>query len=197
MARRPISLSLRFSVYARDKHTCQYCGGKPPEVVLQLDHVYPVSLGGTNKIDNLLTACRDCNSGKGARDPGLAMASRPATRGETRYLRQWRARWWAQDAIWARDPAVREFAWSVAARAHDAMVVLRRSAEIDDIIRGLVAIGAIQVCFRGTELAGIEIVPYRGRALDPHEENPEPQPPAWSLVNTPSIRCAPSVCEVH
>lgn len=197
MARRPISLSLRFSVYARDEHTCQYCGRTPPEIVLQLDHVFPVTLGGTNAIDNLLTACRDCNIGKGARDSGLAMASRPATAGEVRYLRQWHARWWAQDAIWARDPATREFAWSVAARAHDRVVVLIRSTEIDDIIRGLVAIGTIQVSLRGTKLVGIEVVPYRGRALDPHDEMGDLQPAAWSLVNSPDIRHAPSVAEVH
>ncbi len=197
MARRPISLSLRFSVYARDKHTCQYCGGKPPEVVLQLDHVYPVSLGGTNSIDNLLTACRDCNLGKGARDPGLAMASRPATRDETRYLRQWHARWWAQDALWTTDLAVRCLAWSVAAKAHDEVIVSVRSSEDDEILCGLVAIGVIQVRFVGTKLFGIQIAPYRGRAVDRREGAAEIQPGPWSLVNSPNIQRAPSVSEVH
>lgn len=35
-------------------------------MVLEVDHVHPVAEGGTNHIDNLLTACFDCNRGKGA-----------------------------------------------------------------------------------------------------------------------------------
>jgi hypothetical protein len=38
-----------------------------PDVVLNVEHVIPVSKGGTNDILNLVTACADCNSGKGAR----------------------------------------------------------------------------------------------------------------------------------
>jgi 5-methylcytosine-specific restriction endonuclease McrA len=41
---------------------------------LTIDPVYPVALGGTNDIANLVTACRACNLTKGARnlnDAGL------------------------------------------------------------------------------------------------------------------------------
>jgi 5-methylcytosine-specific restriction endonuclease McrA len=41
---------------------------------LTIDHVFPVALGGTNDIANLVTACRACNLTKGARvmnDAGL------------------------------------------------------------------------------------------------------------------------------
>lgn len=62
--RKPISKKLRFDVFKRDGFQCQYCGSCPPEVVLELDHITPVSKGGTNQIDNLLTACFDCNRGK-------------------------------------------------------------------------------------------------------------------------------------
>lgn len=55
---------LRFEILLRDKFTCQYCGRKPPEVVLQVDHIHPVARGGQNTHENLTTACRDCNSGK-------------------------------------------------------------------------------------------------------------------------------------
>lgn len=54
----------RFEVLRRDNHTCQYCGGKAPDVVLQIDHVVPVALGGDDKPGNLVTACKECNAGK-------------------------------------------------------------------------------------------------------------------------------------
>jgi hypothetical protein len=55
---------LRFDVFKRDQFTCQYCGLKAPEVVLQIDHITPVALGGGNDILNLRTACTACNAGK-------------------------------------------------------------------------------------------------------------------------------------
>lgn len=54
----------RFEVLRRDEHTCQYCGAKAPDVTLHIDHVMPVALGGDDKPGNLVTACKDCNSGK-------------------------------------------------------------------------------------------------------------------------------------
>jgi hypothetical protein len=67
MERKPISKSVRFEVFKRDKFTCQYCGAKAPEAVLHIDHVKPVAEGGDNDIMNLLTACQGCNGGKGKR----------------------------------------------------------------------------------------------------------------------------------
>jgi HNH endonuclease len=66
-AREPISKKLRFEVFKRDSFTCQYCGRKAPDVILQCDHIKPVAEGGASDILNLLTSCVDCNSGKGAR----------------------------------------------------------------------------------------------------------------------------------
>lgn len=65
--RKPISSKARFEVFKRDKFTCQYCGAHPPAVVLHVDHIHPVAEGGTNDEDNLVTACENCNLGKGAR----------------------------------------------------------------------------------------------------------------------------------
>lgn len=61
-----VSKRLRFEILKRDNHTCQYCGRCAPEVVLQIDHVVPAALGGSDLPVNLTTACRDCNSGKGS-----------------------------------------------------------------------------------------------------------------------------------
>lgn len=59
-----ISKKLRFEVFKRDSFTCQYCNRKPPVVTLEIDHILPVCKKGTNCIDNLITACFDCNRGK-------------------------------------------------------------------------------------------------------------------------------------
>ena len=63
--RKAISKKKRFEVFKRDKFTCQYCGRKAPDVILEVDHIKPVSKGGNNGILNLITSCRDCNRGKG------------------------------------------------------------------------------------------------------------------------------------
>ena len=64
---RLVSSSLRFEVLQRDGFRCTYCGRRSPEVVLHIDHVHPWSKGGPTTLDNLRTACADCNLGKGAR----------------------------------------------------------------------------------------------------------------------------------
>ena len=67
MAKRvPISKRLRFRVLEAYHSTCFWCGSFPPHVVLEIDHLIPVSNGGTNEFENLVPACCDCNRGKGA-----------------------------------------------------------------------------------------------------------------------------------
>lgn len=55
----------RFEIFKRDNFKCKYCGRTPPEVVLELDHIKPKSKGGLDSIHNYITACFDCNRGKG------------------------------------------------------------------------------------------------------------------------------------
>ncbi|MCP5245714.1 MAG: HNH endonuclease [Burkholderiales bacterium] len=62
--RKPISKKVRFNIFKRDGFKCQYCGSTPPSVVLEVDHINPVSNGGNNDPINLITACFDCNRGK-------------------------------------------------------------------------------------------------------------------------------------
>lgn len=59
--------SLRFAVLERDQFRCRYCGAAPDRSTLQVDHIFPKSQGGKDELDNLATACWDCNIGKGAR----------------------------------------------------------------------------------------------------------------------------------
>jgi 5-methylcytosine-specific restriction endonuclease McrA len=65
--RRPrprVKLSRR-EVFARDRHTCQYCGRQTHD--LTLDHVMPRHRGGGHSWDNLVTACKSCNHRKGGK----------------------------------------------------------------------------------------------------------------------------------
>jgi len=62
----PLSPRQRFRIFERDLFTCRYCGRRPPEVVLEVDHIFPRSRGGSDAEGNLCTACRDCNAGKAA-----------------------------------------------------------------------------------------------------------------------------------
>lgn len=65
--RKSISKKTRFEVFKRDSFTCQYCGASAPDVLLEVDHIHPVSKGGDNDVLNLLTSCKSCNAGKSDR----------------------------------------------------------------------------------------------------------------------------------
>jgi len=65
--RSSLSKRTRFAVFERDEFTCQYCGERPPLVVLHLDHIHPVSKGGEDTEENLVTSCVACNAGKSDR----------------------------------------------------------------------------------------------------------------------------------
>ena len=57
-------------VLKRDKFKCCLCGKIPskfPFRELHVDHIMPVSKGGTNDIDNLWTLCSKCNLSKRAK----------------------------------------------------------------------------------------------------------------------------------
>lgn len=60
--------SLRLAVFERDDFRCVYCGADV-SADPQCDHVHPISRGGANAAENLVTACRHCNSSKGDKTP--------------------------------------------------------------------------------------------------------------------------------
>jgi 5-methylcytosine-specific restriction endonuclease McrA len=73
--RRRAALSRR-GVFMRDEQACQYCT-RPAENV---DHVVPRSRGGRHEWENVVAACRRCNSRKMDRTPaeaGMALRRRP------------------------------------------------------------------------------------------------------------------------
>jgi len=66
-SRRRLPPKLRFSVLLRDNSRCVYCGKTEKESPLHVDHKISVADGGSDLLDNLVTACEECNLGKGAR----------------------------------------------------------------------------------------------------------------------------------
>jgi 5-methylcytosine-specific restriction endonuclease McrA len=67
----------RRTVFARDGHRCQYCGSAAESI----DHVVPRSRGGLHAWDNVVAACRRCNTRKEDRLPheaGLVLRRPPA-----------------------------------------------------------------------------------------------------------------------
>lgn len=65
MAKREhIPAKLRHEVFQRDNYRCRECGATNKETTLEIDHIVPVSKGGTNNINNLQTLCKKCNRSK-------------------------------------------------------------------------------------------------------------------------------------
>jgi len=58
----------RILVLERDNYTCQKCGRQASEARLEVDHIIPVSKGGTDEDSNLQTLCFECNRGKGGEE---------------------------------------------------------------------------------------------------------------------------------
>lgn len=80
MSGNPVWPATRWKVWGRDRFYCVYCwdlcffpkiGVKPGDPSLQreptIDHVIPRVDGGSNRAENLVTACRRCNTLKGRR----------------------------------------------------------------------------------------------------------------------------------
>lgn len=72
-----ISVHARYRTFQRDGFSCRYCGRRPPEVVLEIDHVVAVANGGGDELENLVSACQDCNLGKRDMDVTLELVPAP------------------------------------------------------------------------------------------------------------------------
>lgn len=68
MERAKMSDSLRYDVLKRDNFRCRLCGRSARDgVTLEVDHIIPLSRGGTSIFGNLQTLCKECNRGKAAK----------------------------------------------------------------------------------------------------------------------------------
>lgn len=108
MAREQISQRLRFEILRRCNFCCYYCGIPASLGLKQLhiDHVIPVSLGGTNDPWNLVASCWECNGGKTNGVPAPELIER--VRDDfCAYLESTGIE--AQPCAWCHAPVVREF----------------------------------------------------------------------------------------
>lgn len=63
---------LRNFIKDRDNHTCKYCSlslEDEPHLLLEIDHIIPISKGGMSAEDNLQTLCWRCNRTKSDKMP--------------------------------------------------------------------------------------------------------------------------------
>ena len=60
------------ALFARDRHLCLYCGNHYSRGELTRDHVQPVSKGGRDEWENVVSACLACNLRKSNRTPQQA-----------------------------------------------------------------------------------------------------------------------------
>jgi hypothetical protein len=66
VGRGKIPREMRTDVFARDEHTCQFCGNQFGSAELTIDHLVPLALGGLDEMTNYVTACGPCNAKKGS-----------------------------------------------------------------------------------------------------------------------------------
>jgi len=59
--REAISPLLRYYILNRDNFTCRYCGQVLNRRDIHIEHINPISNGGTNHRCNLAVACASCN----------------------------------------------------------------------------------------------------------------------------------------
>jgi hypothetical protein len=64
----------RIKVFERDGYICRYCQKQLTRSTATLDHVKPIAEGGDNSLENLVTACLDCNVKRNRRALGGALA---------------------------------------------------------------------------------------------------------------------------
>lgn len=59
----------RLEILYRDNRACVYCTTELSEEAYVLDHLLPISKGGSNRKHNLVASCETCNSRKSSQEP--------------------------------------------------------------------------------------------------------------------------------
>lgn len=62
-----LTKSIKFEVFKKYDYKCVECGATKEDCRLEIDHIIPVSRGGSDELSNLQVLCKDCNSAKSNR----------------------------------------------------------------------------------------------------------------------------------
>lgn len=77
------------ALFARDAYICMYCGVRHSSADLSRDHVRPLSKGGSDNWNNVVTACKRCNNHKAGFFPeevGMSLLAVPFTPTHAEYV---------------------------------------------------------------------------------------------------------------
>jgi len=77
------------TLFRRDARLCLYCGGEFFTADLSRDHITPLSQGGADEWQNVVTACKRCNNHKAGRTPeqaGMQLLAIPFTPTHAEYI---------------------------------------------------------------------------------------------------------------
>jgi len=83
-----ITKKQRFGIFERDNFTCQYCGRKPPDIVLEADHMISIKDGGKDDDINMITSCFDCNRGKSGKSVYIQKKKNKSFKKELKLLKE-------------------------------------------------------------------------------------------------------------
>lgn len=101
----------RVYVFTRDDFTCVYCGVEAET----LDHVIPFNLGGGGVVENVVVACKACNSKKGGTKIYVA---------ETVIAFEW-LREVGEDVSWLRDFEISDYGPHDRSREREALAKVK------------------------------------------------------------------------
>lgn len=77
------------ALFKRDNHLCLYCGDHFRHSDLSRDHITPISTGGEDVWNNVVTACKRCNNHKAGCTPeqaGMQLLAIPFTPTHAEYI---------------------------------------------------------------------------------------------------------------
>lgn len=77
------------TLFKRDANLCLYCGGHFTAKDLSRDHVTPISQGGDDSWNNVVSACKRCNNHKAGHTPeqaGMQLLAIPFTPTHAEYV---------------------------------------------------------------------------------------------------------------
>jgi len=77
------------ALFRRDNHHCIYCGQRFYQRDLSRDHITPISQGGQDHWNNVVTSCKRCNNHKAGRTPeqaGIQLLAIPFTPTHAEYV---------------------------------------------------------------------------------------------------------------